>query len=375
MLALTNGKLYTIANGIIHQGTILINDGKIVAVGQGIEVPCEAQLVDLKGQVVIPGMVDPSTRLGIHEEGLGAVGYDEDEATTKSTPQLRVIDAINPIDIAIKETMAAGVTTVAVTPGTTSVIGGQISVIKTYGQCVDKMVIKETAGLRVNLSEAPQRARGDAAAIFLDELQKARNYLDTRKPDDDKLNYDLALRTMVDVLEGRVPVFMQGVKSHDILNAIELAEEWGFKLIIERGLEAHLVVDEIKQSGAPLIIGSIMGNRRGDTRTTSHRTPGITAGAGILTALSTEHPATPAEHALVQAALARREGMTEEDTLAALTLNPAKVLGLDDRIGSIEVGKDADLVVVSGHPLSIFTRVGQVYVNGQLAFNREGGDC
>ncbi len=375
MLALTNGKVYTIANGIIEQGTILVKDGKIAAVGKSVEIPADAQVVDLGGQVVMPGMVDPSTRLGIHEEGLGASGYDENEATAKSTPHLRVIDAIKPTDIAIREAMTAGVTTVAVTPGNANVIGGQISVLKTYGDYVDQMVIKETAGLSVNLSEAPQRARGDAAAIFLEELQKAKNYLDTRKPDDDKLDYDLKLRVMVEVLEGRLPVFMQGVKSHDILNAIELADEWGFKLIIERGLEAHLVVDEIKQSGAPLIIGSIMGNRRGDTRTTSHRTPGITAVAGILTALSTQHPATPAEHTLVQAALARREGMTEDDTLAALTLAPAKILGMGDRLGSIEVGKDADLVVMSGHPLSVFTKVQKVYVDGQLAFDREGGVC
>lgn len=375
MLALTNGRIYTITNGVLENGTILIKDDKIVAVGSEVEIPVEAKVIDLQGKTVLPGLIDPSSRVGIHEEALGAVGYDEDESTAVCTPQMRVIDAINPTDIAIRESLEAGITTVAITPGNANVINGQISVIKTFGHYIDEMVIKPVAGLRVNLSESGSRARGDAVAIFLEELQQAKNYLSTQKPGDDKLEYDLKLGIMVAALEGKISVFMQGVTSHDILNAIEIAQEWGLKLVIERSLEAHLVVEELKQSGYPLIVGSIMGNRRGDTKTTSHKTPAITANAGIVTALSTEHPATPLEHALVQAALARREGMSESDTFAALTINPAKILGLDDRLGSIEPGKDADLVVFNGHPLSVFTKVDYVMVNGRLAYSREGGCC
>lgn len=375
MLALTNGKLYTITDGIIDRGTLLIEGERIAFVGTEAAIPAEAKVIDLDGKTVLPGLIDASTRLGIHEESFGAIGYDEDEATAACTPQVAVIDAINPTDIALAEAAAAGITTVAVTPGVRNVIGGQIAVLKTAGPSLAEMVIEPRAGLRVNLAEASGRARSDAAAIFLRQLQAAKNYLEQRKPDDDKLEYDISLQVMTDVVQGKLPVFMQGVQAHDILNAIDIADEWGLQLVIERGLEAHLVVDAIKDSGYPLILGSIMGNRRGDTKPTSHKTAGIVAAAGITTALSTQHPATPAEHALVQAALAHREGMSEADTLAALTINPAKILGLDHRLGSLEAGKDADLVIMSGHPFSVFTQVEQVLINGKTVIAAEGGNA
>lgn len=366
MLALVNAKIYTISNGVIENGSVLIQGGKISEVGAGIDIPSDAEVFDCKGKTVMPGMVDPSTCLGIHEDGWGSIGWDEDEATSPATPGVRVLDAINPEDWALQEALAAGVTTVMVSPGVRNVIGGEMAVIKTFGNTVDEMVIRQRAGVKINLSSG--RARSEAAAIFLRELQKARNALNAGAEEEID---DINTAVLIDLLKGNCPAYFQGVKVHDILNAIEIAEEWGLDYVIERCLEGHLVVAELKAAQPKLVVGPIMVNRRGDTRPVSHKTPGILADAGLDIALTTNHPKVPAEHALVQAALAFREGMSEETALRAVTLRPAQILGVADRVGSIEPGKDADLVIMTGHPFDVFTLVEAVFVNGEVAFRAE----
>ncbi len=415
MLALTNGKLVTISSGVIEKGTVLIKEGKIEALGKGIQVPAGAKVIDVSDKVIMPGLIDASTSVGLREDGNGPIGHDESEVNTPVAAHLRAIDAIWPDDLALADAVAAGITTLGAGPGNTGIINGQCAIIKTRGKTVEEMVVIEPSALKISLSgtsfmallmqmwgggKVQPRDRSTDIVVFQSVLQKTREELDKMKrkmvekadkakaedkgdaPDgnkgageDMKPDRHLQGEIIAKILKGELPVFITAHQNHDIMNALEIADEWGIKIVLEGGSEAHLMVEELVQRDVPVIHGPLVVNRRFDTEKMWAKTPGILQRAGLKVALTSGHPANPVAHLRVQAALAARDGMSEEEALRTITLTPAEILGIADRIGSIEVGKDADLVVLSDDLLRTATKVERVFIGGELAYELEGGDC
>ncbi len=382
MLAIKGGKVHTATGGVIENGTILIDRGKIIDVGAGVSVPAKTETIDARGKYVLPGLVDPGTRLGIREEGNGPIGWDDDEATNPVTPHLRASDATWPEDLGFSDALAAGVTTVGITPGTTNVFAGQTFAAKTHGRTVRAMTLRDPAGMLIALTGTPRggapwnqpttppRDRPQDVAIFQAELQRAREY--TAKAEREPNPKTEAVAAL---LRREFPAVVHCVYNHDITNAIELAKAWGLDLVLAHAYEAHLVVDEIKRAGVPVITGPIMINRRGDAKNLTLRLPAILAAAGVKLALTTDHPVVPIRYLMAQVATAVREGLAEDDAIRAITINPAEILGVADRVGSLEPGKDADIAIYTGHPFDTQTKTDRVLVNGRVVYNAARPDA
>lgn len=405
MLALLNGVLLTMTHGRIDGGTVLVDDGKIIAVGRDVVVPPGCETVDCRGKYILPGLIDANGMVGLHNDGFGASGYDEDEVHAPVAPHLRAIDALWPDDPALADCVRAGITTVSVGPATTGVITGQCAVIKTRGQTVDDMVVKAPAGLRISITGTPAGLRGGVTprdrsqdiALLRQELQRAREALAKRAQTGDEegkagqcadraaggASSDDTVRNLKQeilfrLLTGEIPARVHVKANHDIANALELAAEWGFKLILEDAPEAQLMVDDIAAADVPVILGPLVVNKSGERKHLSLRTPGILARAGVKIAIASGFPETPIRYLFVSAALACAEGLPEEEALKAITINAADILGVADRVGSLDVGKDADLVVYAGHPFDISSRVERVYLNGEQVYSCNGdpgGTC
>ncbi len=385
MFAITNTRIYTITHGVIPAGTVVVDGGRIVSVAPG-GAPAGVPVLDAGGRYLFPGFIDAYTLLGVHEDANTDMGFDADEYPMISGPGLRVLDAVYPGDIAFRDAVAAGVTTVMASPGYVNVVGGLTAVIKTAGATVDDMLVKDKAALRVAVSGTPRfmfyfgpppvdpRDRAQEAAIFEADLQRGREYLAKKASRPEDTEPDLHLEAIAAVLEGRIPVLARAPLNHDVSNILWLARKWGFRVLLEGLFEGHLVADEIAQSGAPAIVGPMLADRRAYSRYTSARTPLLLQRAGVKVALTTGHPTLAIQFLPVEAAYQVQQGMPEEDALRAITINPAEILGLGDRLGSIDAGKDADLVLWSGHPFDTASRVDVVYINGKEVYRRDGVD-
>lgn len=373
MIALINGKLYTMEQGVIEQGAVLMDHGKIAAVGADVEIPADAQIIDVAGRIVTPGFIDAHTHMGIDEEINQPIGDDCNEMTEPNTAELRAMDAINYRDLAFQDAVQAGITTVMVTPGSANVFGGLITVMKTAGKTYKDMLINGEAGLKMAFGENPKRVYGEkdktpstrmaTMAIARQGFYEAKVYIS--KNDDDK-EFSLQSEHIAKALTGGIPVRAHAHRADDIMTAIRLRDEFDLELVIEHCTDGHLIVDELKEAGVPVTVGPSLSNRaKVEMEHVTFRTPGILANAGIDVALITDHPCTPIQYLPLCAGIAVREGMKEYDAFKALTITPAKILKIDDRVGSLKAGKDADIVVWDHHPLEIMGRPNMVFVNGQ----------
>ncbi len=373
MIALINGKLYTMEQGVIEQGAVLMDHGKIAAVGADVEIPADAQIIDVAGRIVTPGFIDAHTHMGIDEEINQPIGDDCNEMTEPNTAELRAMDAINYRDLAFQDAVQAGITTVMVTPGSANVFGGLITVMKTAGKTYKDMLINGEAGLKMAFGENPKRVYGEkdktpstrmaTMAIARQGFYEAKEYIS--KNDDDK-EFSLQSEHIAKALTGGIPVRAHAHRADDIMTAIRLRDEFDLELVIEHCTDGHLIVDELKEAGVPVTVGPSLSNRaKVEMEHVTFRTPGILANAGIDVALITDHPCTPIQYLPLCAGIAVREGMKEYDAFKALTITPAKILKIDDRVGSLKAGKDADIVVWDHHPLEIMGRPNMVFVNGQ----------
>lgn len=373
MIALTNGMLYTMEDGIVEQGTVLIEKGKIVAVGAAVEIPAGAQVIDVAGRIVTPGFIDAHTHMGIDEEIHQPIGDDCNEMTEPNTAELRAMDAINYRDLSFQDAVKAGITTVMITPGSANVFGGLITVMKTAGKTYQDMLLNGEAGLKMAFGENPKRVYGEkdktpstrmaTMAIARQGFYEAREYL--KKSEEDK-EFSLQTEHIAKALDGGIPVRAHAHRADDILTAIRLRDEFHLDLVVEHCTDGHLIVDELKAAGVPVTVGPSLSNRaKVEMEHVTFRTPGILADAGIDVAIITDHPCTPIQYLPICAGLAVREGMKEYDAFKALTITPAKILKIDDRVGSLTVGKDADIVVWNNHPLEIMGKPQMVFVNGQ----------
>ena len=372
MIALTNGKLYTMEEGIIERGTVVIADGKITAVGADVTIPQDAQVIDVEGRIITPGFIDAHTHMGIDEEIHQPIGDDCNEMTEPNTAELRAMDAINYRDRSFQDAIKAGITTVMITPGSANVFGGLITVMKTAGKTYRDMLINGEAGLKMAFGENPKRVYGDkdktpstrmaTMAIARQGFYEAKEYL--KKNEEDK-EFSLQTEHIAKALDGGIPVRAHAHRADDILTAIRLRDEFHLDLVIEHCTDGHLIVDELKEAGVPVTVGPSLSNRaKVEMEHITFRTPGILAKAGVDVAIITDHPCTPIQYLPICAGIAMREGMEEYDAFKALTITPAKILKIADRTGSLKVGKDADIVVWDNHPLEIMGRPKMVYVNG-----------
>lgn len=385
MILIKNAKIYTMAGEIIEGGAILVEAGKIKAIGKSIQAPIEAEVIDANGNLAFPGMIDAHCHLGLWEDSIGFEGADGNEMTDPVTPQLRAIDAINPMDITFREAVEGGITTVATGPGSANVIGGQFAAIKTHGNRIDDMIIKEPIAMKIAFGENPKRVYNEkktspstrmaTASILRETIMKAIKYkekLEEADGDKSKLPaYDAKLEALLPVLRGEIPLKAHAHRADDIFTAIRIAKEFGLKMTLEHCTEGHLIADQLADEGLAAIIGPSFGFRtKFELKNKSFDTPGVLNKAGVKVAIMTDHPVIPVQHLPMCAALSHKSGMDEEEALKAITIYPAEILEIDDRVGSLEVGKDADIVIWEGHPFDLQAKILYTIIDGRIVYKR-----
>ena len=386
-VAIVGGRVVPIEGEIIDGGTVLVVDGVITAVGGDVEIPAGVEVVDAAGKWVLPGFVDAHAHLGVWEEGDGWAGDDVNEMTDPNGARLRALDAINPADVGFADALAGGVTSCVIKPGSGNPIGGQTVAIKTWGRIVDEMIVKSPASVKSALGENPKRVYGSkdklpatrlgVAAVIRDNLTKAQDYRIRRDAAESKgepFDRDPSLEVLVRVLTRELPWCQHTHRADDIATAMRLAEEFGYRLVINHATEAYLLADVIAERNIPCIVGPLFHTRsKVEVRNRSLATAGKLAGAGVLVALTTDHPVVAIDFLVHQATFAVREGMTRTDALRSITINPAVILGFDDRVGSLTPGKDGDVVVWSGDPLDVLQRAERVFVSGYPVYRYADG--
>lgn len=385
MLFIKNAKIVTMTGETIENGCIFIEDGKIKEVGVDCVAPLDAEVIDAAGQFVYPGFIDAHCHIGMWEEGIGFEGADGNEMTDPITPHLRAIDAINPRDEAFENALKGGVTTAATGPGSANVIGGTFSVIKLHGDRIDDMIVKETLAMKCAFGENPKRVYNDkkmmpmtrmgTAAKLRETLAKAVEYRDKKAAAGDDATklpaYDMKLEAMLPVVNGEIPLKAHAHRADDIFTSIRIAKEFGVKLTLEHCTEGHLIADHLAKEGYPAIVGPSFGNKsKFELNQKTFDTPGVLHKAGVKVAIMTDSPVIPLEYLPMAAALAHKAGLDEFEALKCITINAAEILGVEDRIGSIELGKDADLVIWNSHPFDLQAKVSYTIVNGKVVYKR-----
>ena len=383
MIFIKNGTIYTMAGEIIEKGSILIKEGKIVEVGKDIIAPLDAEVIDAEGKVVLPGFIDAHCHLGMWEEGIGFEGSDGNEMVDPVTPHLRAIDAINPMDISFEEAYQGGVTTAVTGPGSANVVGGTFVAIKTVGNRIDDMIIKDPIAMKVAFGENPKRVydsqkkspmtRMATAAILRETLFKAKSYMDKkdRAEDSSKLpEFDIKMEAMIPVLKKEIPLKAHAHRADDIFTAIRIAKEFDVDITLDHCTEGHLIVDELVKEGKSAIVGPSLGNRsKFELKNMTFETPKVLVEAGIKVAITTDSPVTPLQYLPLCAGLAHKAGLEEMEALKCITINAAEIVGLSDRIGSIEVGKDADIAIFDGNPIKdVNHRTYMTIIDGKIVY-------
>lgn len=366
MIVIKNGLVKTMAGRNIENGQIIIENGKIKAVGKDLDVPEEAEVIDAAGLMVTPGFVDGHCHIGMWEEGIGFEGEDGNEDTEPITPQLRAIDAINPMDQGFQDAIEGGVTTAVTGPGSANVIGGTFLAMKTYGKRVDDMVIKDPVAMKIAFGENPKRVyeeqhkspvtRMAIAALLRETLYEAKQYkedLDASIEDPDKKpDFDMKLDALLPVMRKEIPMKAHAHRADDIFTALRIAKEFDVEITLDHCTEGHLIAEELKAAGKPCLIGPTFGSRvKYELRNKSFETPKILFDAGIKVAIITDSNVIPIQHIPMCAGMAVKAGLPEEEAWKSITINPAEIAGIADRVGSIEEGKDADIAIFKGNPL------------------------
>jgi imidazolonepropionase-like amidohydrolase len=383
-IAIVGGRVVPVEGEPIERGIVVLRDGKIAAVeGPGFAVPAGADVVDATGKWVLPGFIDAHAHAGVAEEAEGWAGQDTNEKTDPFSAQVRALDAINPADQGFRDAIMGGVLAVNVNPGSANPIGGQTAAIKCWGRTVDEMVLREPTGLKSALGENPKRTYGErketpstrlgTAAVIRGAFVAALNYQaklaaaeKNPSPERPVVERDLKLEALGRVLRREIPWRQHCHRADDIATAMRMAREFGYDLVIDHGTEAYLLADQIAAASIPVIIGPLFTNRsKVELRNRSLANPGRLAAAGVTIAITTDHPVVPINFLIHQATLAVKEGLDPVTALRSVTINPARIIGCADRIGSLSAGKDADVVIWSGDPLDVMSRAERAYLDGR----------
>ncbi len=363
MLYIKNGYIKTMAGPDIENGCVLIgDDGKIAAVGADIACPEGAQVIDAQGRLVTPGCVDAHCHIGLDNQGMGWEGRDYNEIVDPITPQMRAIDSINPLDEAFALGLQGGVTTVCTGPGSANVVGGTFVAIKLAGKRVDKMIVKDPIAMKCAFGENPKRCYGQGskkapmtrmgtAALLRELLFKTHRYMEDKEAGKNPA-FDFKLESMIPVLKGELPLKAHAHRHDDILTSIRIAKEFGVKLTLDHCTDGALIADELAEEGLPAFVGPTFGGKsKIELINKSFDTPRILTEAGVEIAIITDAPVIPIQHLPLCAGLAANAGLPYEEAWKAVTVNAAKLTGIGDRVGSLEVGKDGDLVIWNADPL------------------------
>lgn len=384
MLVIKNARLLTMTENGSFVGDIRIDGGKIAEIAQNIDTTgCD--VFNAEGMYAMPGIIDAHSHIGMWEDGMGREGSDGNEATNPVTPEMRSIDGINPFDRCFKEAVACGVTTAVTGPGSANVVGGTFVAMKLYGRSMDEMILKFPVAMKAAFGENPKRVYGDKAtpatrmaiaAILRKALAGALDYakkIENAKDDPSKMpERDLGKEALLPVIRRELPLKIHCHRADDILTAIRIAKEFNVRFTLDHCTEGYLIPDLLKETieetSAGIIIGPLLTDRsKIELRNVSFSAPKALYDAGIDFAMMTDHPVIPEQYLPVCAALAVREGLPEDAALRSITINAARITGIDDRVGSLEVGKDADIAVFSGHPLDFRSRCVLCTVDGQVA--------
>ena len=381
----------------IANGTILIEGGKIAAVGSEVQIPADADVLDVTGKYVIPGMIDAHCHTGVFADGVGWNHSDGNEMTDPVMPHLRAIDAIHPEDKAFQDLREAGITTINTGPGSGNLVGGQTAVVKTRGRTINDMLVRFPAGMKMALGENPKRVYGEQkrtpstrmgnAGILREWLTKGQAYMakkakheqkladlnagveDAKEPD--PFEVDLKLEALAMILTKEIPAHIHAHRADDIMTAIRIAKEFDLDLILIHATEGYKIADILAKEGVPCVPGPILISRsKYELRELNPKNAAVLSKAGVKVAIQTDQMSA-VRHIRLDAAVAINEGMSDEDALRAITLTPAEILKVDDRVGSIAVGKDADLVILSAHPFDIaHGRVERVLIEGEIVYKK-----
>ena len=375
MRLIRNGLLYTMESERPFQGDVLLRDGKIVQIGQSIPPTEGMDVLDAQGMRVFPGFIDAHSHIGIAEEKTSGQGDESNEGTNPITPCMRAIDAVNPMDSAFHNAIAAGITGVLVGPGSANPIGGQFAFIKTDGRRVDDMIVLAPAAIKIAFGENPMTNYGSngnipstrmgIASLIREQLFQAREYLNGNG----SCQPDFTLECYRPLFEGRIPLKAHVHRADDVFTAIRIAKEFGLDLTLDHCTEGHLIAEEIAASGYPAIVGPSLASRsKKEVGQSDFKTAGVLQKAGVQVALTTDHPVSRIQCLPLCAALAVKEGMDEWAALRAITIDAARICRVDHRLGSIAVGKDADLVLYEGDPLEVRSKVHSTLINGEVVW-------
>lgn len=374
MLAICGGKVYTMNGAVLDPGCILVDGGKIVAVGSQLPIPDGCEIFDAAGQVVTPGLIDAHTHLGVYSEPNEWSSEDGNETSGPVTPAMDALDAVNPTDIAFDDALAGGVTTVMIAPGSANAVGGQCVVVKTVRRpTVESMILKRHAGLKIAFGENPRRVYGDkhkapvtrmaTAYLIRETLQKARDYL--KKKGSKEFTPDFGMDAVLRVLRHEMPLRAHAHRADDIMTALRIAREFDVEIVLDHCTEGHLIAAELAQRQARAAIGpQLITRAKMELKDKSYRTPAVLDAHGVQFALISDHPVVPNLFLSVYAGLAVRFGLSPIAALRAVTRDPAEILGIADRVGMLAPGRDADIVVWSGEPLEMASRPVKVWVGG-----------
>lgn len=377
-----NAGIFTACSRFIKNGYVLIKDGRIIDVGPMEFCPFDTESYDLSGLTIYPGFIDAHCHLGMWEDGLSFEGDDGNEDTDPATPHLRALDAVNPGDYSFKEALDAGVTAVVTGPGSANPVAGQMVAIKTYGGCIDDMVIKAPVAMKFALGENPKNTyhskdetpttRMATAAIIREQLKKAQRYqrdlLAAQEDEDaDEPEIDVKSEALVGTVDGSIQSHFHAHRSDDIFTAIRLSKEYDLDLVLIHCTEGYMNAEKLAAEKARAVVGPLICTRtKPELSNERDENPAILKKAGVEVAICTDHPEVPIQYLALSAGIAVRAGMDHDDAVRAITSVPAKIMGLSDRIGSVAPGMDADLAVFKGDPLSVYEKPVWVIAGGKI---------
>ena len=382
-MLIINGTVHTMDGPVIKNGYVAVKGSKIARVGPMEDCPksWEGEVFDARGGHICPGFIDAHCHLGMFGDALGFESDDGNEETDPCTPHLRAIDGVNPLDRCFSEARAAGVTTVLTGPGSANPVSGQFAALKTDGRWVDAMVVRAPAAMKLALGENPKQVYHDrdeapvtrmaTAAIIRENLRKAVEYGEkmdraARDEDTDPPDYDAKLEALLPVVRGELPVHIHAHRADDIATGVRIAREFGLRCVIVHGTEGHLIPDLLAREKIPVITGPALGDRsKPELANMTLENPALLRRAGVEVAICTDHPEVPVQYLPLCAALAVKGGLDPEEALAAITVTAAGIAGLGDVLGTLAPGREADVVVTSGHPLELLGEVRAVLIGGR----------
>lgn len=376
-MIIKNGLIHDAVNRKPYKADIKVENGKIKQIEKTIKAKKNEEVIDASGLNVYPGFIDAHAHLGLDGWGIGFEGSDYNEPNDVCTPQLRAIDSFNPLDPTVLMAAKAGITSIATGQGSANPIGGSWIAVKTVGNCVDDMIIKDPVAMKCALGENPKRvyrekgnaARMSTASVIRNMLYKAREYMNKKEKAKGDIfkapSFDYKCEAMIPVLKKQIPLKIHAHQANDILTAIRIAKEFDVKLTLEHVTEGHLIVNKLKNCPYPMAIGPTLTHAsKFELQNKSWTTPGILAKNGCQVSIITDSPFIPQEYLPLCAGLAVKAGMDPFDALKAITINPAKHIGIDSKVGSIQVGKDADIVLCDDDPMVSSSNIKKVFING-----------